>query len=69
MKQQEIQARAYAVYASIGELTIKSKQLSQQQEQIEHKLYELEQEIVRLSQTTPTDLQDAADIDGGSNVD
>lgn len=68
MTKQEIQSRAYAVYASIGELTVKSKQLTQQQELIQTKLLELEQEIVSLAKLTPTDTH-AVDMDGGSNVD
>lgn len=69
MTKQEIQARAYAVYASIGELTIKQKQLTQQQDLITNKLYDLEQEIVSLSQLKPETEAHIADIDGGSNAD
>ena len=52
MTQEEVNQKAFQVYAAIGELTIKKKQLTQQIEFIENQLVDLETQIVHLS-TTP----------------
>ena len=64
MTKQELQARAYSVYAAIGELTLKQKQLLQQEAQIKNKLESLEAEIVSISKSL-----EALALEGVSNVD
>lgn len=63
-KKQELQTRAYSVYAAIGELTLKHKQLKQQEHQINEKLDALEAEIVSISKSL-----EALSLEGVSNVD
>lgn len=64
MTKQELQNRAYSVYAAIGELTLKQKQLQQQEAQINEKLDALEAEIVSISKSL-----EALSLEGVSNVD
>lgn len=55
MNKEQLQHRAYHTYAAIGELTLRKKQLNQQLQQINEKLEALEQEIVTISKTKPSD--------------
>lgn len=64
MKKQEIQAQAYATYAAIGELTLKQKQLHQQEAQIVTQLQNLENKIVSLSKELEAcELEEVANVD------
>ena len=51
MKEKEVQQRAFQIYAAIGELTIRRKQMHQQLTEVDSKLEALEKEIVKLSQS------------------
>jgi len=51
MTQDEINQRAFQVYAAIGELYVKQKQAKQILESYTEKIEQLEQQIVNLSKT------------------
>jgi hypothetical protein len=68
MNKETLQHRAYSIYAAIGELTLRKKQMHQQIEEVDSKLEALELEIVKLSQAQ-SDNEDEKAKEGVHNVD